>query len=707
MRRAILLVFLLLLVAGTADATIRVLPLGDSLTKGSTQTPQEANHPTYRYWLWQQISDLDVDFVGSWTAPNFAYSFDQDNEGHGGYMTAGILNGVSADPRQGRLSLWLAQYDFDVALVMLGTNDVLNNVPTEETIRNLEGIIAELRNDNPHAVILLAQIPPTSIPRPNLNALNAAIPGVATRLSTPDSPVVIVDMYSGYDGVADNQPPTGIHPAESGEKKIAARWYAALRPFLPGSGAPTPTVVPTVTRTRATPGPIAPNVIRSPGATVYSGERGLDITATGVGSGDTLGWFVTQSPEGMPAATLRIEDPRRVTIPHDARTGRWFNLDRDREFALLVEEPALSLRLVDTATGGYVTGGTIAKGRSFNLEVSGELSAFRTRGTGAPVAIRVQDPSGRISATLVGDDGVRQSLERIMVVQTPHIVRGTTGAAWNTGDPAYPAGEYAIWAEALLDHEHGTASPDPNGAVGRQVSATVQLRLVLHPTRVVTTPGSGTTVPAPSTAIPVTPVSTPTPANTTLLPPASTTVSGPAATTDAPLPPVTGETPWWLPFFLAALAVVFIVAGGGIWWALRSPGRSEEPRLVTAPPRVPARRVPPRETLSPAVQSALERVRTFDPERGEVQALKAALRTLERAEQARQGRIEVDLLSVIPPSAIPTMPIPDSIRRWARRVGFVPLSFDGHGSTLFYAPVLLQGGTRLVVKRADELPERR
>ena len=103
MRRAALLVLLLLLVAGTADATVRILPLGDSMTKGSTQTTAEASHPTYRYWLWNDLekNGYDVDFVGSWTAPNFPYDFDQDNEGHGGYMTGGILNGVAGDPRQG------------------------------------------------------------------------------------------------------------------------------------------------------------------------------------------------------------------------------------------------------------------------------------------------------------------------------------------------------------------------------------------------------------------------------------------------------------------------------------------------------------------------------------------------------------------------------------------------------------------------------
>lgn len=722
MRRAALLVLLLLLVAGTADATVRILPLGDSMTKGSTQTAAETSHPTYRYWLWQQLQGRDVDFVGSWTAPNFPVDFDQDNEGHGGYMTGGILNGVPDDPRQGKLADWLGKYGFDVALVMLGTNDVLNAVPTAESVRNLEGIIAQLRARNPNAVVLLAKVPPTSFPRPNLEALNAAIPGVASRLSTAQSPVVVVDMYAGYNGVADNQAPLGIHPAESGEKKIAAQWYSALQPYL-GAGqtpsatpsptpTPTPTPTPSLTATPApvTPGAAAPNVIRSPGAVVYAGESGLDVTAAGIGTGDTLGWFANGPGGGAtPAATLRIADPRRAVIPHDARTGAWYDLDRGRALALTVEEPALSLRLIDVETGRYVPGGEAPKGRRFDLEVSGSLSAFATRGAGAPVAVRVRDPAGRIGSTLVGDGGARLSLDRLMITTTPYRVRGTSGAAWNTGDAAYAAGAYELWAEGLFDHEHGTPSPDPSGAVGRQVSAPVRLAVAAALTTAAVTSVPVTS--APATSVPATaPPTAGTTAPLTTVPPASlatapATTVAPVTTTVAPTPPA-GGTSWWFPYFLGALALLLLIAGAGVWWALRTPGPADASRPRPkkggrAPPAPPVNRRSP-----PALQIALDQVRTFDPMRGRVSTLEAALRGLEQAEQARTGNRAVDLPTLVPPAGIPSRPMPEQVRRWGARVGFVPLSIDRYGDVLFYSPTPHQGGTRLVVKRADELLDR-
>ncbi|MEN6341029.1 MAG: DUF3821 domain-containing protein [Methanospirillum sp.] len=717
MRRVALLVLLLLLVAGTAGATVRILPLGDSMTKGSTQTPAEASHPTYRYWLWQQLAGKDVDFVGSWTAPNFAYDFDQDNEGHGGYMTGGILNGVADDPGQGKLSIWLTKYQFDIALVMLGTNDVLNAIPTAESARNLEAIIAQLRAKNPNAVILLAKIPPTSFPRPGIEALNAAIPGVAARTSTPRSPVVVVDMYTGYDGVADNQAPLGIHPAESGEKKIAARWYAALQPYL-GAGptpsatpSPTPTLSPTPSPSASsvpvTPGTAAPNVIRSPGAVVYAGEIGLDVTAAGIGAGDTLGWFANGPSGGMaPDATLRIADPKHAAIPHDARTGAWYDLDRGRALALTVEEPALSLRLIDAETGRYVPGGEAAKGRRFDLEVSGSLSAFAARGSGAPVAVRIRDPTGRTVSTLVGDGGASISLDRLMITTTPYRIRGTSGAAWNTGDTVYGAGAYTLWAEGLFDYEHGTASPDPSGAVGRQVSAPVQLAVAVAPTTVPATSIPATSVrvtTAPSTAPPT--AGTTAPQTTVTVATATATTVAPSTTTNAPTPPA-GGTSWWFPYFLGALALLLLLAGVGVWWALRTPGPSDsaKPR-----PRSTGGTPPGKQTVRgspPALQIALDRLRTWDPMRGRVSTLEAALRDLEQAERARTGSNAVDLLKLVPPEWIPSRPMPEPIRSWGARVGFVPLSVDRYGDVLFYSPTPHQGGTRLVVKRADELLDR-
>ena len=44
---------LALLIVGAADATTRIVPLGDSLTKGMLDTDDGDMHPTHRYWRWE------------------------------------------------------------------------------------------------------------------------------------------------------------------------------------------------------------------------------------------------------------------------------------------------------------------------------------------------------------------------------------------------------------------------------------------------------------------------------------------------------------------------------------------------------------------------------------------------------------------------------------------------------------------------------
>ncbi|HOT93886.1 MAG TPA: NosD domain-containing protein [Methanoregulaceae archaeon] len=262
---------LLFLLVGAADATTRIVPLGDSLTKGMLDTDDGGMHPTYRYWLWNKLrsNGYDVDFVGSWNVPNFPVSFDKDNEGHGGYTIGGILNGVGTG---GQLSTWLAGYNPDMALVLLGTNDVLAQTPMSTRFSNLNGVVNTLRAKNPRITIVLAKLPPTGDSYRNVNSglieFNNQLPSWASARSTSTSRIIVVDLYSGYDGRADNQAPRYIHPDESGERKIADRFYAAITPYL-SKGTPV-TTTPTPTQN-----PFAisgPRVITTPGNYYLTGD---------------------------------------------------------------------------------------------------------------------------------------------------------------------------------------------------------------------------------------------------------------------------------------------------------------------------------------------------------------------------------------------------------------------------------------------------
>ncbi len=292
-----------LLIGGAVDATTRIVPIGDSLTKGMLDTDDGDMHPTYRYWLWDKLrsNGYAVDFVGSSTAPNFPVSFDKANEGHGGFTIGGIVNGVGSG---GKLSSWLSGYKPDIALVLIGTNDVLHQTPMATRFENMNALVKTLRARNSNIVVFVGKLPPTGDSKRNqasgLIEFNNRLPSWASGISTSASPVRVVDLYSGYDGKADNQAPRYIHPDESGEKKIANRWYAAISSYLekgdlPETEEPTPTgtETPTVTET-VTPiptGTVTPTTtvtsMPTPTSTPTQGGASMDQAYASYTAGNT------------------------------------------------------------------------------------------------------------------------------------------------------------------------------------------------------------------------------------------------------------------------------------------------------------------------------------------------------------------------------------------------------------------------------------
>ncbi|MBX0334108.1 SGNH/GDSL hydrolase family protein [Pontibacter sp. HSC-14F20] len=232
--------------------TLRIMPLGNSITQGG-----EVN-PSYRYELWKMLVDagLKFEFVGSmdtnWyrEAPNTEHgadvaspvmgetykgqTFTNKHEGHWGWATTDLLNGYE-NPTQykrdkGKLSDWLKGYTPDVVMMHLGTNDMIHSEPTDGTINRIEEIIGQLRADNENVAILLAKITPIPEQYANIDSTQyfvSLLPALASRLSTQKSPIIVVDVNSGYNPATYTY--DALHPNTVGEKFIAKRWYDAIR----------------------------------------------------------------------------------------------------------------------------------------------------------------------------------------------------------------------------------------------------------------------------------------------------------------------------------------------------------------------------------------------------------------------------------------------------------------------------------------------
>ena len=209
--------------AGGQESTIcRIMPLGDSITEAFD------GQASYRYFLWHQLAGRGyvVDFVGSmdgvFEGTPLYPDFDQDHEGHCGWTAAEVLVEIGA---------WVSSAEPDVVLVHLGTNDVSWGRTTGSIIADLGGIIDAIHGHNPQAVVLLAQIIPSLARETETEALNAQIAVLAAGKHTDESPVIVVDQWTGFTIATDSY--DGVHPNRQGELKIAAAWYAALETVLP------------------------------------------------------------------------------------------------------------------------------------------------------------------------------------------------------------------------------------------------------------------------------------------------------------------------------------------------------------------------------------------------------------------------------------------------------------------------------------------
>ncbi len=203
---------------------VSIMPMGDSIT---------GSPGCWRGNLWQLLVDAghDVDFVGSQYQGCSPTGSDPDHEGHGGYrVTSSVANG---DSRR-----WLEQNTPEALLLHFGTNDVWSNIPPAKILDAYTSVVTDLRNLNPDATIMVAQIiplePDESFGCPDCGQravdLNSQIPGWAAGLSTARSPIVVVDQWTGFDPATDAY--DGVHPNDSGNVKIAANWFAALDRIL-------------------------------------------------------------------------------------------------------------------------------------------------------------------------------------------------------------------------------------------------------------------------------------------------------------------------------------------------------------------------------------------------------------------------------------------------------------------------------------------
>jgi hypothetical protein len=273
------------------------------------------------------------------------------------------------------------------------------------------------------------------------------------------------------------------------------------------------------------------------GGTAFIGEQGLDINQTGATSGATLGWFGPGNNfiTGAPAATTSVDNAKNFYVAPSiftGRTGPWYTLP-DKKLAFYVEDPSLTLRILDESSDFELSGTTtwVPKGDQVGFRVETNLVAIVNRPgvTMLPITIHVRTPNGNELAAVSN-----YPLTDIMISTSPFL----TGPVWDTS--TYASGTYTVWAvcnvNSMKDNypvDGKTLTPQEGNVLIRTINPLITNSVTPTKTSVFSTTRPATVattevVTAATSVILTTapPTAAPTTAPTTL-PPATTKAPGP------------------------------------------------------------------------------------------------------------------------------------------------------------------------------------
>ena len=130
--------------------TVKIMPLGDSITEGGwmnhTDPDLNASFIAYRGELWTKLHNAGytMDFVGSKVGgqdykDNNDSSFDLDHEGHDGWR---------ADEIDATVTDFLNSAHPDVVLLHIGTNDLYQDESIASTVTDVENILDKIKADS-------------------------------------------------------------------------------------------------------------------------------------------------------------------------------------------------------------------------------------------------------------------------------------------------------------------------------------------------------------------------------------------------------------------------------------------------------------------------------------------------------------------------------------------------------------------------------
>jgi len=197
---------------------IRILPLGDSLTKGQAQ---QKTVGAYRGSLYTMLTSrgYNVDYVGTQTKNSIGI-IDKEHEGVGGLTISDISDKIDKILKQIEIP--------DVILLHVGTNDFGKEVDIFTAIDRYEKLLAKIGRLSPTSNIIATSliIRTDEAYDPIQRLFNTFIEDIVLQQAAKGIKVTYLNMNAV---VKKEQLVDGIHPNKEGYRDMATAWLGAIQ----------------------------------------------------------------------------------------------------------------------------------------------------------------------------------------------------------------------------------------------------------------------------------------------------------------------------------------------------------------------------------------------------------------------------------------------------------------------------------------------
>ncbi len=186
----------------TPESRPIILFFGNSITAGYQLAVEQAFPAIIQGWM---------DSLG--------YNYQVVNAGLSGETTASGKSRIA----------WVLRTVPDIFVLELGANDGLRGLPLEETPKNLQAIIDEVKKANPEVKIVVAGM---RVP-PNLGQeYTSGFERIFPEIAAANDAVLIPFILEEVAGIPELNLPDGIHPTPEGHQLVAQTVWKYLQPIL-------------------------------------------------------------------------------------------------------------------------------------------------------------------------------------------------------------------------------------------------------------------------------------------------------------------------------------------------------------------------------------------------------------------------------------------------------------------------------------------